>query len=46
VLKAAGEQGIVGSICPPQTDTPLGNDYGYRVMFDAMAEAAAKSLVP
>jgi hypothetical protein len=46
VLKAVGEQGIVGSICPPQTNTPLGDDYGYRVMFDAMAGAAAKSLLP
>jgi len=46
VLAGLGAQGVVGSICPAQTDNPTGVDWGYRPAFAAIAEAASRSLVP
>ena len=43
VIKALGRRGVVGSICPPQTSNPAGFDFGYRVVYRAMADAATRS---
>ena len=43
VLKALGERGVVGSICPPQLTNAIGIDFGYRAAFDALADAASRS---
>jgi len=45
LLKKLGNQGVTGSICPVQLLNPLSSDYGYHPTFDALANAAAKSLL-
>jgi hypothetical protein len=38
VLKGAGEQGIVASVCPAQVTNPMGRDYGYSPAIGAIID--------
>jgi hypothetical protein len=44
VLKGAGEQGIVASICPANTEDPNRADYGYRPAVAAIADRLKSGL--
>jgi hypothetical protein len=44
VLKAAGERGIAGSICPQQVSNPSAADYGYRPTMITLLEAIRSRL--
>ncbi|MBW2529204.1 MAG: hypothetical protein JRI23_33820 [Deltaproteobacteria bacterium] len=39
VLRALGPRGVVGSICPAQTENPIRADFGYQPMLRALIEA-------
>ena len=44
VLKGAGSQGIVGSICPAQIDDPEASDFGYRPAIEALVDRLSVKL--
>ncbi len=44
LLKALGNQGVVGSICPAQLNDNSRADYGYRPVLGAMGATVSKSL--
>jgi hypothetical protein len=46
LLRDAGDQGIVGSICPRQLDTPEATDFGYRPAIGAIVERLKQALGP
>ncbi|MCA9624991.1 MAG: hypothetical protein KC731_38465, partial [Myxococcales bacterium] len=46
LLESIGRQGVVGSICPAQTNDATSLDYGYRPVFRTLGEAASSSLLP
>jgi len=46
LLRDAGSQGIVGSICPRQLDTPEAADFGYRPAIGAIVERLKQALGP
>ncbi|MBW2457640.1 MAG: hypothetical protein JRI68_24260 [Deltaproteobacteria bacterium] len=46
LLRDAGAQGIVGSICPRQLDAPAAADFGYRPAIGAIVERLKQALGP
>ncbi|MCC6553944.1 MAG: hypothetical protein IT372_13115 [Polyangiaceae bacterium] len=44
VIKGVGAQGIVGSVCPKQLDTPTSPDFGYRPAIGAIIDRLKTAL--
>jgi hypothetical protein len=44
VLKGLGDQGIVASVCPAQSNDPSSTDYGYRPAIGALVDRLKEAL--